>query len=421
MKLNLFEKIVLNHCSKSTINVGDIVEADIDRVMIHDFFAPFVIDKFKEIGFKKVFDPDKIVFVYDHLVPTSFVDDYHHHKTTEEFVAEFGIKHVHRSDGVCHQLMVEQGYSKPGDIVLGTDSHTVTYGAVGAVATGVGYTEMATTLGAGKMWLKVVPSIKVHVTGELMKGVTSKDIILRIIDELRCDGATYKVLEFSGSTIDSLSIDSRMTLANMSVEAGAKAGIMAADHKTLGYLSRHFPAADIEMLQSDEGAEYESTINIDVSDLEPLVACPYNVDNVKKASKCGDIEIDQAFLGSCTNGRLEDLAVAANILEGKKVKKNVRFMVVPASREVFLAATNAGYIETLAKAGAVVGHPACSLCCGRSGGLLTDGEKIISSNNRNFYGRMGGNKVEIFLGSSATVAASALEGRITDGRKYLKK
>lgn len=420
MKHTIFEKILLSHCDENDINVGDIVEVSIDRVMIHDFFTPFCINKFREMEFKKVFDPDKIVFIYDHLIPTTFIDDSRHHKIAEEFAKEYHLEHVHRDDGVCHQLMHEQGYVKPGNIVLGTDSHTVTYGALGALATGIGYTEMAAVIGTGKMWMKVAPSIKIVINGNLQQGVASKDVILQVLSDLKTDGATYKVLEFTGSTVKNMSVDSRLTLSNMSVEAGAKVGIIAPDAKTVEYLSRYYSEEEIEMIRSDADAQYEQVIKYDAETIPPLVACPHNVDNVKPAAELENVTIDQAFLGSCTNGRLEDLEIAAKILKGKKIHPDVRFIVVPVSREVYKHAIEKGYIESLAEAGAMINHPACGLCAGRSGGILEDGERIISSNNRNFLGRMGGNQVQIFLGSPATVAASCLEGKIVDPRGLMK-
>lgn len=423
MKHTIFEKILLSHCTTNVpvceeIHVGDIVEVSIDSVMIHDFFTLFCFNKFKEMEFRHVFDPEKVVLIYDHLIPTTFVDDCRHHKITEAFAKAHQITHIHRSDGVCHQLMHEQGYVKPGDIVLGTDSHTVTYGALGAVATGIGYTEMAAVLGTGKMWMKVAPTMKMVVNGTLPIGVTSKDVILHILADIKTDGATYKVLEFAGSTIENMSMDSRLVLSNMSVEAGAKAGIIAPDEKTVAYLRRFYAQDELDMIQSDVDAEYGRVIEYHAEDIPPLVACPHNVDNVKPAADLEDTPIDQAFLGSCTNGRVEDLEIAAKILRGKKIHPKVRFIVVPASRDVYKQAIKKGYIETLAEAGAMICHPACGLCAGRSGGVLEDGDRIISSNNRNFLGRMGGSKVEIFLGSPATVAASSLEGKITDPRKH---
>jgi 3-isopropylmalate/(R)-2-methylmalate dehydratase large subunit len=418
MGWNIFEKIIMRHTNQKEVAVDDIVEVEVDGMMIHDFFAPFCISKFNEMGFKKVAAPDRVAFIYDHLVPTSFVDDSDHHQAADEFVATHNITRVHRSDGVCHQLMPEQGYVKPGDIVVGTDSHTVTYGALGAIATGIGYTEMAAVMGTGKIWLKVAPSIKVVLTGELPQGVFSKDLILEVLRILKTDGASYRILEFCGPVVEALSVDSRLTLANMSVEAGAKAGLVAPDEKTVQYLKGRVSGTDITMLSSDPDAIYEDQIVIDVSKLGPLVAQPFSPDNVAPVGQV-DAPVQQAFLGSCTNGRLEDLAAASQVLQGHRVHPDVRLYVVPASREVFQAAIEQNYVQRLVDADAIIGHPACSLCAGRSGGILENGEAVISSNNRNFYGRMGGNKVGIYLASPATVAASAIEGRITDCRKYL--
>jgi len=274
-------------------------------------------------------------------------------------------------------------------------------------------------LGTGRIWLKNTPTIKINFEGKLGKGVYSKDMILKILGDLKADGAAYKIMEFTGSTIRDLSIDSRLTISNMSVEAGAKAGIIQADEKTCAYLKKYYPRSELKMLENDPKAKFEKVIEYKTEEIEPLVACPHNVDNVKKANDLEHITIDQAFLGSCTNGRLEDLEIAAHILKGKKVNSNIRFIVTPASRQIQLEAIKKGYIRTLIEAGAMINHPACGLCAGRSGGILEDGDTVISSNNRNFLGRMGGNKVQIYLGSPATVAASALNGKITDPRKYL--
>ena len=419
MGRTLFEKIIARNIKNDGFQIGDIVEVFPDRVMIHDFFIPFVVDKFKEMGFNRVWDPDKVVIIYDHLVPATFVGDFRHHNIGEQFIAEHKIKRVHRTDGVCHQLMHEQGHVKPGDIVLGTDSHTVTYGAVGVLASGIGYTEMAAILGTGMTWLKVVPTIKINVEGVLAPGVASKDLILSIIGDIGSNGASYKAMEFCGSAIRNMSIDSRLTMSNMTVEAGAKAGLMEPDEKTFSYLGAAYAKEEKESLKSDKDAAYERVIEYDAADIVPSVACPHSVDNVRPVAEVKDVRITQAFLGSCTNGRLEDLAVAARILKGKKIHKNVRFIITPASRDVFAQAVRQGYIQTLVESGAMVTHPACGLCAGRSGGVLDDSDTIISSNNRNFLGRMGGNKTQIYLGSPATVAASAIEGKLTDPRQYL--
>lgn len=417
MGFTLVEKLLLNNTGKASIKPGELVTVNVDRVMVHDLFAPFVIEKFREMEFKKVWDPDKIVFVNDHLVPTSFLEDTRHHKIVSKFSEEQGISRVHYSDGVCHQLMPESRHVIPGDIVFGADSHSTTYGAIGTFATGIGYTEMAAIFGTGKLWVKVPATLKFNVTGTLPEGVYSKDMILRIIGDIKIDGATYKAIEFSGSTISNLSISSRMTLSNMAVEAGAKVGIIEPDEKTFvfsGVEDRNF-----EFLKSDKDAFYEKVYEYDASKLKPVVACPSNVDNIKEIDEASGIKINQAFLGSCTNGRLEDLEVAAKIMKGHSVAPYLKFIVTPASRKIYSEAVKKGIISTLIEAGAIVNHPACGLCCGRSGGIVSDGERVIATNNRNFLGRMGSPKSEVYLASPATVAASAIEGKIVDPRYYI--
>jgi len=307
--------------------------------------------------------------------------------------------------------MPEMGYALPGNIVFGTDSHTTTYGCVGCFSSGIGYTEMASILGTGDMWIRVPETIKVVVNGTLPKGVYAKDIILRLIGDLRADGATYKVLEFSGSCIDEMSVSSRMTMSNMAIEAGAKAALFAPDEKTCAFSK--VIMEDIDWLYADEDAQYCRTITYDAQDLVPVLACPSQVDNIQTVQSQAGTKIDQVFIGSCTNGRLEDLEVAAKILKGKSVAPYVKLIVTPASRSIFREAAQKGYIETLIKAGAIVTQPGCGLCCGRACGILTDGERVVATNNRNFLGRMGTSKVEIYLSSPATAAASAITGEIT--------
>ncbi len=417
MGSTVIEKLLSKNIGRKNVTPGELITVNVDKVMVHDLFAPFVIDKFKDMGFQKVWDSDKIVFVYDHLVPTSFIEDSRHHKITDAFAAQQGIKNVHRADGVCHQLMPELGYALPGSVVFGTDSHTTTYGAVGAFATGIGYTEMAAIFGIGKLWVKVPHTLKFSINGRLNPGVYSKDIILRIIGDIGADGAAYKAMEFSGQTIKDLSIASRMTMCNMAIEAGAKVGIVEPDQKTFEFCK--MGSKEFEYLRSDDDANYEKVYEYDASKFKPVVACPSNVDKISDVESVEGMKIDQAFLGSCTNGRLEDLEVAAKILEGKKVAPYLKFIVTPASRSIYTEAVKAGYISTLINAGAIINQPACGLCCGRSGGIVSDGERVIASNNRNFLGRMGGTKAEIFLSSPATVAASAIEGKIADPRNYI--
>lgn len=417
MGYTLTEKIIMKNTGKSSIKAGDLVIVNVDRVMVHDIFAPFVIEKFREMGFQQVWNPDKIVFVYDHLVPTSFIEDFRHHQIGDAFALEQGIKAVHRTDGVCHQLMPELGYVVPGQVTFGTDSHTTTYGAVGAFSTGIGYTEMAAIFGTGELWIKVPTTIKFNINGELPAGVFAKDIILRIIGDIGADGATYKAMEFGGSTVKALSVAGRMTLCNMAVEAGAKVGVIEPDEKTFAFSG--VKASDCLDLYSDQDAQYEQVFEYDASTFQPVVACPSNVDNIKDVQAVVGTVIDQGFIGSCTNGRLEDLEIAARILQGRKIAPYTKLIVTPASRSIYQQAVKKGFISILVEAGAIVNPPGCGLCCGRSGGIVSDGEKVIATNNRNFLGRMGGPKSEIFLASPATVAAAVLEGKITDPRKYL--
>jgi 3-isopropylmalate/(R)-2-methylmalate dehydratase large subunit len=417
MGYTLAEKIIMKNTGKKSVTPGELLNVNVDRVMVHDIFAPFVVEKFREMGFEKVWNPDKIVFVYDHLVPTSFIEDFRHHKIGDDFAREQNIKAVHRSDGVCHQLMPELRYVVPGQVVFGTDSHTTTYGAIGAFSTGIGYTEMAAIFGTGELWIKVPPTLKFIINGDLPKGVYAKDIILRILGDIGADGATYKAMEFSGSTIDGLSISSRMTLSNMAVEAGAKVGVIAPDEKTFAFSG--VDGKEYQDLKSDHDAGYEKVFTYDASTLQPVVACPSNVDNISDVKELYGTKIDQGFIGSCTNGRLEDLEIAAEILKGRKIAPFTRLIVTPASRSIYAEAAKKGIIGILVEAGAIMNPPSCGLCCGRSGGIVSDGEKVIATNNRNFLGRMGSPKSEIFLASPATVAAAVLEGKIVDPRKYL--
>ncbi|MEE1227412.1 MAG: 3-isopropylmalate dehydratase large subunit [Lachnospiraceae bacterium] len=405
----LIEKIVMNNTGMDDVKPGQIVTVNVDRVMIHDIFIPFVKEKFEEMGFTKLWDPDKVVLIYDHLVPTSAVEDVRHFKIGDEFADKYGLTHVHRSDGICHQLMTEAGYAKPGNIVFGTDSHTTTYGCVGCFSSGIGYTEMASILGTGQMWIRVPETIKVVINGTLPANVASKDVILRILGDIRSDGATYKSIELSGNTVDAMSVASRMTISNMAVEAGAKCCLFKPDEKTCEY--SQVEMKDVDWLYGDEDAEYCRTLTYNAEDLVPVCACPSQVDNIHPVSEIAGIKIDQVFIGSCTNGRLEDLAAAAKILDGKTVK--VRTIITPASRKIYLQAIEAGYMEKLAAAGCIITQPGCGLCCGRAGGILADDEKVLATNNRNFLGRMGSSKVGIYLGSPATAATSAITGVIT--------
>ncbi|MEG7530404.1 MAG: aconitase/3-isopropylmalate dehydratase large subunit family protein [Hungatella sp.] len=411
MGSTFIEKIIKKNTGTATIKPGDIVTVSVDRVMIHDIFIPFVADKFIEMGFTKLWDPDKVVLIYDHLVPASQVDDIRHFKIGDAFAETYGMRHIHRSDGICHQLMTEAGYVKPGDVVFGTDSHTTTYGCVGAFSSGIGYTEMASILGTGTMWIRVPETIKVEINGILPEYVMSKDIILRLIGDLGADGATYRALEFTGTTVEQMSVASRMTMANMAVEAGAKCALCTPDEKTAAYCEVEL-TDEIAALKGDPDAHYARTMTYRAEDFVPVMACPSQVDHIVAVDDLEGIPIDQVFIGSCTNGRLEDLTMAAQILSGQKVAPYVKLIVTPASRKVYLEAMKQGVIKTLLDAGAIVTHPGCGLCCGRTGGILSDGERVVATNNRNFLGRMGTSKVEIYLASPATAAACAIAGKI---------
>ena len=410
MGKTVIEKIIEHNTGKE-VKPGDIVTVNVDRVMIHDIFIPFVAEKFKEMGFEKLWDPDKVVLIYDHLVPASQLDDTRHFHTGDAFAEKYGMTHVHRSDGICHQLMTEAGYVKPGNIAFGTDSHTTTYGCVGAFSSGIGYTEMASILGTGTMWIKVPETIKVVINGKLPENVMSKDVILRLIGDLGADGATYKALEFSGSAVENMTVASRMTISNMAIEAGAKCALFTPDEKTAEYCD--ITLNDYQKsLAGDADANYCKVMEYKAEDFVPVMACPSQVDKIRNVSELEGTEIDQVFIGSCTNGRLEDLAAAAEGLKGKKVADFVKLIVTPASRKIYRQADEMGILDTLAEAGAIITHPGCGLCCGRTGGILTDGERVVATNNRNFLGRMGTSKVQIYLASPKTAASCAIAGKI---------
>jgi 3-isopropylmalate/(R)-2-methylmalate dehydratase large subunit len=415
--MNITEKILARASDKKKVFPGEIVEARIDMAMVHDLTGPLTIESFRKIGAKKVWDRQRVVIILDHIVPASSVKSAELHKVLRNFAEEQKIDNFYDigHGGVCHQVMPEKGYVRPGELIVGADSHTCTYGAFGAFATGIGSTEMAAVFVTGTLWFKVPEAIKINVTGRFQNFVTPKDLILNIVGRIKADGATYKGLEFAGPTIRDMSIDGRMVLCNMAVEMGAKTGIIEPDETTINYVKSR-TAKPFKPVKSDLDATYKKVLDIDVTDLEPQVSCPHSVDNVKPISEVNKVEVDQAFIGSCTNGRLEDLRLAAKILKGKKVKKTVRLLVTPASQEVYLEALQEGLIKTFFEAGAIVCNPTCGPCLGGHLGLLAPGETCISSSNRNFVGRMGSPKAYVYLASPATVTASAITGKITDPR-----
>jgi len=419
--LNIVEKILAKASGEREVAPGQVVNAKVDVAMFHDLTGPRVIESFEEIGVESVWDPSKIVVVFDHDVPPSTIKAAELQKKVRRFAREQGIKSFYDigRGGVCHVVMLEKGHVKPGELIVGADSHTVTYGALGAFATGIGATDMAAVLATGSIWLRVPEALKFDVRGELREFVSAKDLILHIIGVIGCDGATYKAMVFSGKAVENMGIDGRATMCNMSIEAGAKAGIVEPDEKTIEYVWGR-AGSNFTPIKSDENAVFHKTFEIDASSLEPQVAIPPSVDNVKPVSEIGDVEIDQAFIGTCTNGRFDDLRAAAEVLKGKRVRDGVRFVIIPGSQEVYQKALREGLIDVFVAAGAIVGAPGCGPCIGISRGVLADGEVCVSAANRNFIGRMGSPKAKIYLASPATVAASAITGKITDPREVLK-
>ena len=418
--MNITEKILAKASATKVVHPGDIVDANVDMVMVHDLTGPLAVEAFKRIGISNVWDHKKIVIILDHQVPAESVKAAELHKMLRAFAKEQGIRFydVGRG-GICHQVMPEKGHVLPGTVMVGADSHTCTYGALGAFATGIGSTEAAAVFATGKIWLKVPETIKINVEGKFKPYVTPKDLILSIIGKVGADGATYKATEFTGSTIRGMSMAGRMTLCNMTVEMGAKNGIVEPDETTRKFLEGR-TSKPFEEVDSDKDANYEKVVEFDVSRLEPVVACPSSVDNVKPASEV-DAPIEQAFIGSCTNGRIEDLRLAAHVMKGKTVKDGVRALVIPASQEVYMQAVKEGLVEIFTDAGALVCGSACGPCLGGHIGLLAAGETCVSTSNRNFIGRMGSTQASVYLASPATVAASALTGRITDPRELEAK
>ncbi len=388
-------------------------------MMGQDGTAPLAIKVFEEMGGQKVAAPEKVAFVIDHNAPSPVEGVSALHKVMREFAQKHGITLYDVGEGVCHQLLPEKGHVGPGSLVIGADSHTCTYGALNAFSTGVGSTDLAAALISGKMWFKVPETIRFVCHGQLPPGVYAKDLILYLIGQVTADGATYMAAEYAGEAIEALSIEGRFTIANMAVEMGAKAGLMEADEKVWAWLKDNGISGDFEAVKPDPDAHYAAVKEYDVSTLEPQVAKPHRVDNVAPVSEVAGTPIQQAFLGTCTNGRLEDLRIAAQIIKGRKIHPRVRLIVAPASRKVFLEAMNEGIIQQLVEAGAAVVTPGCGPCVGTHNGVPSDGENVISTANRNFRGRMGNRNAFIYLASPATVAASALAGEIADPREFL--
>ena len=417
MSMTMAEKIMAKASENREAKAGEIVMANIDVAMTHDLTGPLSVESFRKIGLKNVWDPDKIVVLFDHQVPADSLDAAANHIMLREFVEDQGINNFYDvREGVCHQVLPEKGHIVPGEVVVGTDSHTCTHGALGAFSTGIGSTDMAMVFATGKLWFKIPETIKFDIQGSLKDYVYAKDVVLHIIGEIGADGATYKACEFAGETTREMSVSERMVLCNMAIEMGGKTGLVEPDEKTVNYLKNR-TTKEYEILKTDIDAESLETLEIDVNDLEPQIACPHNVDNVKPISEVGGISIDQVFLGSCTNGRLEDLRTAAEIVKGHQVSDKVRMLVIPASREVYLQAMDEGLLRIFAESGALVCNPCCGPCLGGHIGLVGPGEVSLSTSNRNFQGRQGSPEAEVYLSSAAVAASSALNGSITDPRE----
>jgi 3-isopropylmalate/(R)-2-methylmalate dehydratase large subunit len=406
------EKILSTHAGYAVYQ-DELAIVRVDGVMATDTTAPMAIKAFEAMNGKKVWDARKMALIIDHAAPAPNEKIANLHTFMRQFAQNQGINLFDIGEGICHQVMMEQGYARPGQIFVGADSHTPTLGALNCFATGVGSTDLAAVMLTGKIWLKVPKSIRLELKGKLGKGITAKDLILFITKQLTISGATYQAIEYTGEAIENFTVASRMTLANMSAEMGAKTGIVHPKGLELPY--------DFEAIYPDEGAKYAQTFTFDVSSLRPQISLPESPDNVVDIEMIKGKKIDSAFVGTCTNGRLEDLQIVAKVLKGKKINPNVRFLVVPASKQVFLAAMLDGTAQILLEAGVSFGTPSCGPCVGAHAGVPGDGETVISSANRNFRGRMGNPKSQIYLASPATVAASALAGEITEANEYLNE
>jgi homoaconitate hydratase family protein len=413
MNMTLAEKILARKSARKRVKPGDILECDVDIAMSHDATAR-VIPPFREMGGVKVWDRNRIVVVIDHWVPADSEDSATSQKEIRNFAFEQDLPFFYDvKEGTCHQVLPEKGHARPGQLIIGTDSHTTTYGAFGAFGTGVGPTDMAAIYLEGKTWLRVPESIRIIVHGRPGPLIMGKDIILFLLGRLGTDFADYKSIEFTGESIEGLGMDGRMTLCNMALEMGAKAAMIAPDHKTYSFLNS-IGRTDFEPVFPDEGADYAETLEFDISSLKPQIAAPFSPANVKNVDQLAGIKIDQVYLGSCTNGRLEDLEIACRIMRGKSIPKHVRMYVSPASRTTYLQASKLGYLDAFVEAGAVILNPNCGACLGGQMGLLAPGEVCVATTNRNYKGRMGSTESQVYLASPATAAACAIAGEIVN-------
>ena len=417
--MTLVEKILAEHSDNKEVSPGEFINVRVDMVLSNDITAPIAIREFKRLGVDRVFDPSKVVMVPDHFVPNKDIASAEQAKLMREFAREQGIIYFEVGEmGIEHVLLPEQGLVLPGEVVIGADSHTCTYGALGAFATGMGSTDIATAMATGDIWMKVPHTIRLVYHGNLGEWVGGKDLILHTIGDIGVDGALYSAMEFAGEAIETLSMDGRFTMANMAIEAGAKAGIFGVDNKTQLYVKSRAERPYL-VYEPDNGAGYSNVIEYDVSDIEPQVALPHSPANARPVSQVGNIEINQAVIGSCTNGRIEDMRIAAQILKGRKIHPGVRCIIIPGSQQVYLDALAEGMLGVFIRAGAVVSTPTCGPCLGGHMGVLADGERCVSTTNRNFVGRMGSTKSEVYLANPAVAAASAVMGKIASPEEVL--
>ena len=422
MAMTMTQKILAAHAGLDSVQAGQLILAELDLVLGNDITSPVAIKEFAKLGKDSVFDRNKVTMVMDHFAPNKDIKAAQQCKMCREFCGEMNITHFYDVGEMCieHALLPEKGLVTAGNVVIGADSHTCTYGAVGAFSTGVGSTDMACGMAIGKAWFKVPSAIKFDLKGSLRPYVSGKDVILHIIGKIGVDGALYRSMEFCGEGLSSLSMADRLCIANMAIEAGAKNGIFAVDQITLDYLRAH-GAAEPAVYSADPDAEYEQVITIDLSQIEPTVAFPHLPENAKTFSEFGEVKIDQVVIGSCTNGRLEDLQAAAEVLKGRRCAKGVRVIIIPATQQVYLDAMEQGLLKIFIESGAVVSTPTCGPCLGGHMGILAEGERAVTTTNRNFVGRMGHPKSEVYLASPAVAAASALTGRITSPWEVMEK
>ncbi len=419
MAMTMTQKILAAAAGLESVEAGQLIKAKLNLVLGNDITSPVAINEFTKAGFTKVFDKDKIALVMDHFVPNKDIKAAEQTKQCRNFARKQEITHYYDVGdmGIEHALLPEKGLVAPGEVVIGADSHTCTYGALGAFSTGVGSTDMAAGMATGEAWFKVPSAIKFNLTGKLSKYVSGKDVILYIIGKIGVDGALYRSMEFTGEGLKYLTVDDRLCMANMAIEAGAKNGIFEVDEQTASYVKERTDR-EFTVYKADEDAEYDEVYDINLSDIAPTVACPHLPENTKPVNEIGDIKIDQAVIGSCTNGRLSDLEAAAKILEGKHIAKGVRCIVIPATQKIYMEAIKLGYVETFINAGCVVSTPTCGPCLGGYMGILAEDEVAVATTNRNFVGRMGHITSKIYLSSPTVAAASALKGRIADPREF---